>query len=105
MKRAIIIIITIICVITVCALSIAAIKRAEPISNSYYALTTCVVEVDRDNDIVTCEDCNGNLWEFYGVEDWEIGDCASLLMYDQGTASICDDAIEGARYSAWTLTR
>lgn len=70
-----------------------------------YALTTCVVEVDRDNDIVTCEDSNGNLWEFYGCEDWQEGDCASLLMNDQGTPSVYDDAIEGARYSAWTLTR
>ena len=70
-----------------------------------YALTTCVVEVDRDNDIVTCEDSNGNLWEFYGCEDWQEGDCASLLMNDQGTPNIYDDAIEGARYNAWTLTR
>lgn len=70
----------------------------------YYALTTCVVEVDRDNDIVTCEDSNGNLWEFYGCEDWQEGDCASLLMNSKGTPSIYDDAIEGAHYSAWTLT-
>ena len=69
-----------------------------------YALTACVVEVDRDNDIVTCEDSNGNLWEFYGCEDWQEGDCASLLMNDQGTPSVYDDAIEGARCSAWTLT-
>lgn len=73
--------------------------------SNLYALTTVVVEVDRDNDTVTCEDDTGNLWEFYGVEDWKIGDCASLLMNDQGTPSIYDDAIEGARYSAWTLTR
>jgi len=72
---------------------------------NYYALTCEVVEVDRENDIVTCEDSNGNLWEFYGCEDWQEGDCASLLMNDQGTPSIYDDAIEGARYSAWTLTR
>lgn len=71
----------------------------------YYALTTCVVEVDRDNDIVTCEDSNGNLWEFYGCEDWQEGDCASLLMNSKGTPSVYDDTIEGARYSAWTLTR
>ncbi len=70
-----------------------------------YALTTYVVEVDRDNDIVTCEDYNGNLWEFYGCEDWEVGDCASLLMNDQGTPSIYDDAIEDTHYSAWILTR
>mgnify|MGYP006916172026 CR=1 FL=1 len=70
-----------------------------------YALATVVVEIDRDNDTVICEDSNGNLWEFYGCEDWQEGDCASLLMNSKGTPSIYDDAIEGARYSAWTLTR
>lgn len=69
-----------------------------------YALTTVVVETDTATDVVTCEDSNGNLWEFYGVEDWQVGDCASLLMNDQGTPIIYDDTIEGARYSAWTLT-
>ena len=71
----------------------------------YYALTTCVVNIDRENDIVTCEDSNGNLWEFYGVEDWEIGDCASLLMNSRGTEKIQDDTIENVKFSAWTLTR
>ena len=71
----------------------------------YYALTACVVEIDRDNDIVTCEDYDGNLWEFYGVEDWEVGDCASLLMESHGTAKINDDTIRDARFSAWELTR
>lgn len=71
----------------------------------YYALTTCVVEVDRDNDIVTCEDSNGNLWEFYGCEDWQEGDCASLLMNSKGTTSIKDDEIIGARYNSWELEK
>lgn len=71
----------------------------------YYALTAKVVETDEENDIVTCEDFNGNLWQFYGVEDWEVGDCASLLMNSKGTEKIFDDEIMGARFSAWTLTR
>ena len=71
--------------------------------SNLYALTTVVIEVDRDNDTVTCEDYNGNLWEFYGAEDWVEGDCASLLMNSQGTQKIYDDTIEGAKYSAWTL--
>ena len=74
-------------------------------NGNYYALTTEVVEVDRDNDTVTCEDYNGNLWAFYGAEDWEVGDCASLLMYDNATPIIYDDEVQGARYNAWTLTR
>ena len=71
----------------------------------YYALTTKVVAIDKEADIVTCEDCNGNLWEFYGVEDWEVGDCASLLMESHGTKKIEDDTIRDARFSAWELTR
>lgn len=70
----------------------------------YYSLTTCVVEIDRESNIVTVEDSTGNRWQFCGVEDWEIDDCASLLMWDNGTESILDDEIHGARYNAWTLT-
>lgn len=105
MKNTILIIVTIICVITICALSIAAVKKAEPISNSYYALTAQVVEVDRDNDIVTCEDSNSNLWEFYGCEDWQEGDCASLLMDTCGTENIYDDEICGTTYGTWDLSK
>lgn len=70
----------------------------------YYALTTCVVELDKKNDVVTVEDSAGNRWKFFGVEDWKVNDCASLLMWDNGTESIFDDEVHGARYEAWTLT-
>ena len=106
MKTITITIIAIIVALAACMLCTAMTANTEqPATCERYALTTEIVEIDLDNDIVTCEDFNGNLWEFYGVEDWEIGDCASLLMNDQGTPSIYDDAIEGAHYSAWTLTR
>ena len=81
-------------------------KVEEPVAEgNYYALTTKVVAIDQEADIVTCEDCNGNLWKFYGVEDWEVGDCASLLMESHGTKKIEDDTIEDVRFSAWELTR
>lgn len=109
MKRIIIITVTVLFIAAGVGAWFADMYREAMLNNTTtcerYALTTCVVEVDRDNDIVTCEDSNGNLWEFYGCEDWQEGDCASLLMNDQGTPSVYDDAIEGARYSAWTLTR
>ena len=107
---ALLIIVLVFALIALCIFIVTHGQRPKDIGENltngwYYALTTCVVEVDRDNDIVTCEDSNGNLWEFYGCEDWQEGDCASLLMNSKGTASVYDDAIEGARYSAWTLTR
>lgn len=80
--------------------------KADMIKNNakYYALTTCVVELDREKDVVIVKDSVGNRWEFYGVEDWQEGDCASLLICDNGTESIFDDEIHGVRYNAWTLT-
>ena len=72
---------------------------------NYYALTTLVIEVDKENDTVTCVDSVGNAWQFYGTEDWQEGDCASLLMWNNGTESVTDDEIHSARYSAWELTQ
>lgn len=70
----------------------------------YYALATKVVKINRETDVVTCEDCNGNLWEFYGAEDWEVGDNANLLMNSKGTPKIEDDEICGATYANWDLS-
>ena len=78
---------------------------AKPVESQQYALTTKVVKIDRENDVVTCEDCNGNLWEFYGVEDWEVEDGVSLLMNDKGTETIFDDEIISARFNNWTITK
>ena len=106
MKTITITIITIIVTLAACMLCTAMTTNTEqPATCMHYALTTCVVEVDRDNDIVTCEDYNGNLWEFYGAEDWEVGDCASLLMYTRGTLIIYDDEVQGARCGGYTITR
>lgn len=80
-------------------------SKKTPENPQYYALTTKVVDLDLENDLVTCEDCNGNLWQFFGVEDWEIEDGASLLMNDSGTPEIWDDVIENVRYNNWTLTK
>ena len=68
---------------------------------STYALTTQVVQVDYENNVVVCQDFNGNLWEFEGTEDWMYGDIASFVMNDMGTPSIYDDEIISARYSGY----
>ena len=74
-------------------------ENAEP-EHSVYPLTVQVVELDREGDIVTCVDGAGNGWEFYGVEDWQVGDFASLLMDDNGTPeNIYDDVITMAHYA------
>lgn len=77
-------------------------KSSDEVAKSYYALTTVVEKVDREKDTVTCMDFNGNLWEFYGAEDWQKDDIASLLMYDNNTPeTIYDDIIVNVRYDGW----
>ena len=68
--------------------------------HTVYPLTVVVVELDHDDDIVTCVDGANNFWEFYGVEDWLTGDYASLLMDDNATPnSIYDDVITMTLYA------
>ena len=58
-----------------------------------YANLTKVVHVDRNTDVVTCEDFNGHIWKFCGAEDWQVGDECNLVMFDCGTEEIADDVI------------
>lgn len=72
-------------------------------SADVYPMTAKVVEVNYDEDIVTVETFTGFLFSFEGCEDWAEGDCASLIMDDNGTEKILDDVIVMAQYSGWTL--
>lgn len=68
--------------------------------SNYYPMTAVVVSVDNPADIVTIKDCNGNIWEFFGTEDWMIGDICTCIMYDNKTPlTIYDDEIYNTRYN------
>lgn len=66
-----------------------------------YGMTAVVTNVSQATDTVTIEDFNGNLWQFKGIEDWEVDDIASCVMDNQGTAEIKDDVIISARYGGY----
>lgn len=68
-----------------------------------YPLTTTVTQIN--NNTVTVEDSNGNLWSFDGAEDWEVGDGCALIMHDNSTSEIVDDVIISAKYQQndWSL--
>jgi len=87
--------------LTACLSSTNLLRPADPFTATHklvYAITTKVVWMDRETDVVWCEDYNGNLWEFYGCEDWCINDIACLLMNDNGTENIYDDEVMSIRY-------
>lgn len=66
-------------------------------SSTLYPETGKVVEICKDT--VSVETYTGNVFEFYGSEDWMIGDCISLIMDGCGTAEVNDDAIITVKYS------
>lgn len=90
------VILTVACLCGVCALCADA---------DIYAKTAIVYEIDRDADVVVVEDATGNLWEFEGVEDYEIGDFVSMVMDDNDTTSIYDDVIVVSQYSGYSVER
>ena len=61
--------------------------------NYYYPMTTIVREIDNKNDIVTVENNDGELFQFIGIEDWQINDICSLMLDNNGTENIYDDII------------
>lgn len=65
--------------------------------STLYPETGKVVEIC--NDVVTVETSTGNLFAFYGAEDWMVGDCISLIMDGCGTANVKDDVIITVKYS------
>lgn len=66
-----------------------------------YGITAIVTNVSQTTDTVTIKDFNGNLWQFKGIEDWEVDDIASCVMDNKGTAEIKDDVIVSVRYSGY----
>ena len=85
------------------AIVIVALMLTTTAFASVYPKTFKVYDLDYINDIVTLETFNGDLFDFYGCEDWCIGDCASAIMDDMGTPEIFDDEIVMVYYSAWDI--
>lgn len=57
-----------------------------------------VSELDYKQDIVYFTDFTGNIWSFYGIEDWQIGDIVAVIMDNMNTMIIYDDEIIMAVY-------
>ena len=66
-------------------------------------LTARVTDLDRTTDTVTIETATGLLFQFYGCEDYEVGDYVSAILYDNGTkGNVTDDIIVSVHYSGYS---
>lgn len=57
---------------------------AAPAAPAEYKRMTTVYGLEPADDAVIVVDGDGELWEFYGVEDWAVGDWCELTMIDAG---------------------
>ena len=81
-------------------LIISLMTGATPTSKGdIYPDTMTVTGIDTEADVVTLTTSSGHMYQFYGVEDWQIGDICSCIMNDNGTETIEDDIIVDTKYS------
>ena len=73
--------------------------KSEQSIDLIYPTSAVVVATDLMTDTVILDD-GQNTWVLLGVEDWDVGDCVSLIMSTNGTPEIEDDIIVKARFSA-----
>ena len=67
--------------------------------DTIYPRTAIVTEINYETDTVVVTDNVGYMWEFTEVDDWCLGDIASMIMDTKGTESITDDVILSVRYN------
>ena len=72
--------------------------------HSLYMRGMQVVDLDYENDLVTCVDGADLEWQFYGCEDYCEGDIVCAFMDTMGTEdSIYDDVILKVNYSGFWM--
>ena len=64
----------------------------------FYPETFMVIGIEWESDTVTVQNSMGYIFQFCGIEDWEIGDCCSAIMDSRGTEVITDDVIVKVYY-------
>lgn len=57
--------------------------------------TRQVTVTNSRNNIVTCKDKSGHIWEYKGSAT--VGDSITLIMYDNHTSKITDDIVKGVK--------
>ena len=67
---------------------------ASPIdNNTHYVIQAKVIGIDTTADTVQIEDSHGEIWEFFGTENFQKDNSVIVLMDNQSTSSVYDDTI------------
>lgn len=84
----------------IAALTIASLIRqvVSPTANDTCYITQAeVISIDTTSDTVQIEDTRGEVWEFFGAENFQKGNSVIVLMDNQKTSTIYDDEILSVR--------
>ena len=74
------------------------------VDRNVYPNTAVVTSINYETDIFTVATSTNISYTLKGVEDWEVGDLASLLMYDIGSdGDITNDLVIELRYTGFTV--
>ncbi len=59
----------------------------------YEMYSSCGFVTEIADGLITVEDMDGNIWQFMGTNDWEVGDFCSMVLSDESTIEVYDDVI------------
>ena len=85
------IIATIITVIIMISCAYAMSAYAEDLA-PVYGRFAIIIELDPAEDAVICMDTQGNLWSFFEIDTWEVGDLCTITFWNN-SANIADHEI------------
>ena len=84
--------------------TIAADILSGNVDRNVYPNTAIIKSIDYASDNFIISTSTGIEYTLKGVEDWEVGDLASLLMYDiGGDGDIANDLVIELRYTGFTV--
>ena len=66
-------------------------------NNTHYITQAKVIGINTVSDTVQIEDSHGEVWEFFGTENFQKGNSVIVLMDDQSTSTVYDDIILSVR--------
>lgn len=81
------------CLMTVILTTLTGCANTAPVEK-----TMRVTTIDRNRDMVTCVDAEEQVWQFFGAEDYLIGDLVKCEIDDNGTLEFSDDIILNHHY-------
>ena len=78
---------------------IGALVTVLALISSGYIYPSAMTVTEIESDLVAVSTSTGNEFQFYGADDYEVGDLVAAIMCSNGTETVNDDSILCVRYA------